>query len=99
MTLKNNQRKSNRGGRRAGAGRPKGAPNKLTAAAKDAIAQAFEQLGGVDALVAWAEEDDDYRKVFYSQIWTKIIPLQLAGDKDNPLFPSRIELVAPQSGA
>jgi hypothetical protein len=65
-------------------GRKKGTPNKLTAAAKDAIAMAFERLGGVDALVEWASEEDN-RKVFYAQIWPKIVPLQLSGDPNAPL--------------
>jgi hypothetical protein len=69
----------------AGKGRPKGAVNKTTLAAKEAIHEAFEKLGGVKGLTDWAEKDDDNRKVFYAQIWPKIVPLALAGDKDNPL--------------
>lgn len=63
----------------AGKGRPKGVPNKTTMAAKEAIAAAFEQMGGTDALVKWANTNDDNRKVFYSQIWPKIVPLQVNG--------------------
>lgn len=66
-------------------GRPKGVPNKVTLAAKDAIHQAFEDMGGVKSLVVWADKSDDNRKVFYSTIWPKIVPLTLGGDKDNPL--------------
>lgn len=69
----------------AGKGRKKGVPNKTTKLAKQAIAEAFDNLGGTDALVEWASKNDENRKVFYSQIWTKIIPLQVAGDPDNPL--------------
>jgi hypothetical protein len=64
----------------AGKGRPKGAVNKTTKLAKQAIAEAFEQLGGKDALVAWAKKDDDNLKVFYATIWPKIIPLQVEAD-------------------
>lgn len=35
--MKNNQPKSNRGGKRSGAGRPKGAPNKRTAEQVEAV--------------------------------------------------------------
>lgn len=80
---------------RRGRGRPKGSQNKVAKAAKEAIADAFEGLGGIDGLIEWASKNDEHRKCFYSQIWPKIVPLQLSGDKDNPLFPSRIELVAP----
>ena len=40
-----------------GPGRPKGVPNKLTLAAKDAIAQVAEGLGGVERMIEWAKED------------------------------------------
>lgn len=67
-------------------GRTKGVPNKVTLAAKDAIAKAFDDMGGVEALVKWADGDPDSRKVFYAQIWPKIVPLTVGGDKDNPLY-------------
>lgn len=67
-------------------GRPKGAVNKSTKAAKEAIAEAFEQMGGVKALVEWGTASDDNRKVFYSQIWPKIVPLTVGGDADNPMI-------------
>lgn len=60
----------------AGKGRPKGAQNKTTKLAKQAIAEAFEKLGGTEALVAWAKDSDDNKRVFYSTIWPKIIPVQ-----------------------
>lgn len=77
-------------------GRSKGAVNKTTKAAKEAIAEAFDKMGGTKALVEWAKRSDDNRKVFYSQIWPKIVPLQVGGDPDNPLTTvTLIELVAP----
>ncbi|WP_324807197.1 hypothetical protein SH584_11430 [Sphingomonas sp. LY29] len=82
----------------AGKGRPKGAVNKTTKAAKEAIAEAFEKMGGINALVSWASTSDDNRKVFYSQIWPKIVPLQVAGDADNPFkVVTVVELVAPEA--
>ena len=70
---------------RKGAGRPKGTPNKTTAAAKEVIAQAAAELGGADRLVAWAKEDPSNEKAFWTTIYTKLLPLQLTGDKDSPL--------------
>ncbi len=64
----------------AGKGRPKGAVNKTTKLAKEAIHEAFEKLGGMDALVTWAQEKDENLKVFYATIWPKIIPLQVQAD-------------------
>lgn len=63
-----------------GPGRPKGVPNKTTKLARHAIAEAFEKLGGTDALVTWAQADDDNLKVFYATIWPKIVPVQVTGE-------------------
>lgn len=63
-------------------GRTKGTPNKATAHAKAAIEEAFEAIGGVNSLASWAE---DNRTDFYRSVWVKILPLQVAGDPDNPL--------------
>jgi hypothetical protein len=47
-------------------------------------------MGGIEALVTWANKDDN-AKVFYSQIWPKIVPLTVGGDPDSP---HRIEIVS-----
>ena len=60
----------------AGKGRPKGVPNKTTQLAKDAIAAVAEGLGGVERMIAWAKEDDANERVFWSSIYTKLIPVQ-----------------------
>lgn len=65
--------------KRSGAGRPKGAQNKTTAIAKEALALAFDELGGREALVKWAKSDPDNLKAFYQTIWPKLLPLQVAG--------------------
>jgi len=69
---------SNRGN--AGKGRPRGAKNKTTLIAKDAIAAAAEKLGGVDRLVHWAKEDAQNERVFWGTIYPKLLPLQLSGE-------------------
>lgn len=76
----------------AGKGRPKGSPNKVTAAAKDAIASAAEELGGYQRIVAWAREDAKNEHAFWASIYPKLIPVQVAGDPDNPIR-NRVELV------
>ena len=63
----------------AGKGRPKGAVNKTAKAAKDAIADAAENLGGTDRLVAWAKEDPLNERAFWSTIYPKLLPLQVNG--------------------
>jgi hypothetical protein len=76
------------------AGRPKGALNKTTQAAKDVIAEAAEQLGGADRLLAWAKEAPENERAFWSSIYPKLLPFTVAGDSENPLETiTRIELV------
>lgn len=69
----------------AGPGRPKGVPNKITQTAKEAIATAAEKLGGAERLVAWAQEDPLNERAFWATIYPKLLPLQIAGDSDNPI--------------
>lgn len=66
-------------------GRQKGSLNKTTLAAKEAIALAAEELGGVKRLVEWAKADPAHEKVFWGQMYTKLIPVQLSGDAENPV--------------
>lgn len=70
---------------RKGAGRPKGSPNKVTKAAKDAIAEAAESLGGVERLVNWAKEDPLNERAFWSSIYPKLLPLQVTGEGGGPV--------------
>jgi hypothetical protein len=80
---------------RKGAGRPKGSPNKVTKAAKEAIAEAAEKLGGVNRLVAWAKEDPLNERAFWATVYPKLIPLQLTGEGGGAII-TRVELVAPE---
>ena len=68
-----------------GPGRPKGVPNKVTAAAKDAIALAAEGLGGTARLIAWAKEDAKNEAAFWTTIYPKLLPLQVTGEGGGPL--------------
>lgn len=72
---------SNKGN--AGKGRPKGAMNKTTQAAKDAIAQAAAELGGASRLVSWARESEANERVFWGTIYPKLLPLQVNGAGPN----------------
>lgn len=65
---------------RKGRGRPKGSKNKTTATAKAIIEKAGDALGGADRLVAWAKEDPANERAFWSQIYPRLLPLQVNGD-------------------
>jgi hypothetical protein len=58
-------------------GRPKGALNKTTRAAKEAIALAADELGGSERLVAWAKEDPANERAFWTTIYPKLIPVDV----------------------
>lgn len=60
-------------------GRPKGAQNKVTRAIKDMVAQALDRAGGVDYLIAQAEENP----TAFLTLVGKVIPLQVAGQLDH----------------
>jgi hypothetical protein len=63
---------------RPGAGKA-AAPAPLATVARDAIALAFEEIGGVSALAEWVKASEDNRKAFYTNLYPKLIALQ-AGD-------------------
>lgn len=69
----------------AGMGRPKGALNKTTKAAKEAIAEAAEALGGAERLTAWAQEDPANERIFWGTIYPKLLPLQVTGEGGGPV--------------
>jgi hypothetical protein len=78
--LKNNEEKSlpprKNGGRRPGAGRKKGVPNKLTANVKACIMAAFAGVGGKDYLMSVAKKDPRT----FCTLLGKILPTQVTDD-------------------
>lgn len=66
----------------AGKGRPKGSPNKITKAAREAFEHAFDAIGGTDALAKWART---HRTEFY-KLYARLIPVEqrIGGVEGNP---------------
>ncbi len=64
-----------------GKGRPKGAPNKSTAAVKEALALTFDGRGGVAALQRWSDENPTE---FY-KLWAKMLPHEVSGPDGGPI--------------
>lgn len=58
-----------------GPGRPKGSPNRTTAALKEALLQSFDDLGGVKWLTALAQTDPGT----YARLLARLIPTETAG--------------------
>jgi hypothetical protein len=59
-------------------GKKKGTPTKKTQSVKEAFRLAFEGVGGVRALVAWAKEE----KTEFFKIYSKLLPreVELSGE-------------------
>ena len=70
-------------------GRVKGVPNKLTTDVRKAIIAAFDMVGGAEYLRTLATTDP---KAFCALLG-KTVPVNVAGDPDNPLkFAGKIEV-------
>lgn len=61
-------------------GRQKGTPNKTTVAVKEALEAAFQGIGGVPRLQAWAEKEPGE---FY-KLWVKTLPQQIKNEHTGP---------------
>ena len=82
MTTTNQFKKGDGGNRK---GRPPGSPNKLTQSVRDAIAEAAAGLGGHKGLIAWVKKDEKNEAAFWTSIYPRLLPLQLAGDRARPI--------------
>lgn len=67
---------------RKGLGRPKGSVNRTTATAKDMIAKAADKLGGVERMVAWAQEAPENERTFWGTMFPKLLPVQVSNAPD-----------------
>lgn len=68
------------GGPKTG-GRKKGTPNKVTADVKAMVLTALDKAGGVDYLLTQARSNPNA----FLTLVGKVLPMTVAGDKDNPL--------------
>lgn len=64
-----------------GSGRKKGSVNKTTRAVKDIMQEAFEDRGGMPAMLAWAKTNETE---FY-KMWIKMLPMTVA-NAENETF-------------
>lgn len=59
-------------------------PAKLTKDARAIIQLAFEDIGGKERLVQWANASPQNLSAFYTQIWSKIIPKEVKAKVSDP---------------
>lgn len=79
---------------RAAPARP--ASGKPAPVPREAIALAFEAVGGVSALAEWVEAHEDNRKIFYATIFPKILSLEPGGAPERePITEVRRIIVRP----
>lgn len=74
------------------------APNGVATIARDAVAHAFDEIGGVAALAEWVKANEDNRKIFYTSLYPKLIALrQPPGEteKHEPIHEIRRIIVRP----
>lgn len=69
-----------RGGKRENAGRPAGAPNKVTQDVREAILRVAEGLGGVDGMLSWAQSDKVNERIFWSTIYPRVLPKEIKAE-------------------
>ena len=81
-----------RGGKRPGAGRPKGVPNKINSDVKGIVLGALNSKGGQE----WLERQMDLNPVAFLTILGKVLPTTISGDPESPLLTiTKVELVSP----
>lgn len=81
-----------KGEKKPGQGRPKGTLNKNNQQIRDMIAEALDGVGGVEYLQECAK--DPKTKAAFLSLIGKVMPIQVQGDKENPLQTmTRIEIV------
>jgi hypothetical protein len=76
----------------AGPGRPKGLQNSLTVSIKDAINNAFQELGGMSYLVHVGRTDPRT----FCALLSKLLPTKLANADGSPLLAALTELTDAQ---
>jgi hypothetical protein len=74
-----------RGGKRAGAGRKKGSPNKITTSLKEAILEAAQKAGGEGGTVEYLRMQAVANPGPFLSLLGKVLPMQVTGDAENPV--------------
>ena len=76
-----NESKKQHGGRRSGAGRKKGVPNKVTADIKAMVLGALDRAGGEEYMLEQAKSNPNA----FLTLVGKVLPTQITGPNDGPV--------------
>lgn len=90
-TGKNQTKQRYHGWAKAGPGRPKGVPNKITADIRKAIVAAAEAAGGDEGMVGYLTRQANENPTTFMGLLGKIIPAVVVGDESGG--PIRFEAV------
>ena len=71
------------GGKRTGAGRPKGSLTKTTVMLKEAILKAAEEAGGPEGTVGYLKQQAKENPTAFMGLLGKVLPTQVANDDDS----------------
>jgi hypothetical protein len=71
-----------RGGKRNGAGRRTGVPNKISGTVKENVIAVFEDIGGVGAMSKWAKGNPSD----FFRIYSRLLPTQIEGKVEGGLI-------------
>ena len=66
-------------------GRPSGSGNKVPTILKEAIIKAAELAGGEEGLTGYLQAQANANPSAFLGLLGKVLPLQMAGDRENPL--------------
>lgn len=67
-----------KGGRREGAGRKPGVPNRITIQVKEALLWVAEEIGGRERLATWVKADPENEKIYWRDMFCRMLPLEAA---------------------
>ena len=74
-------------------GRPKGVPNRVHSAAKTAIADAADRIGGAARLASWALETKKNECAFWTLIYPRLLPHEVTGPGGSQLMPAAVTFI------
>lgn len=60
-------------------GRKTGTPNHRTVFVKGMLEECAQRIGGLDRLIAWVEADVENERIFWSQMFMRLLPVQVSG--------------------